>query len=105
VVQYQTPAEAPFALDDGKADAALVDHASALEAIGAGRRMHIWREPVVLAPCGAVVQHESQQVPQATNSALTATEDDGTKEKLVAQGLMGQGQAKASGQGDPVGEQ
>jgi polar amino acid transport system substrate-binding protein len=87
VVQHQTPADALRALEAGEADVALVDHVSALQAIGAGRRLTIVGEPVVAVPYAAAVRRNSRQLLRAINEALGAMEDDGTMDRLVAKWL------------------
>ena len=87
VVQYPTPAHALDAVRIGEADAALVDHVSALQAIGAGSPLTIVGEPVLETPYAAAVRDDSQRLLRGINSALTAMEDDGTLDRLVTEWL------------------
>jgi polar amino acid transport system substrate-binding protein len=87
VVQYPTPAQALDAVRAGETDAALVDHVSALQKIGAGPPLSIVREPVVEIPYAVALRDDSQRLLRAINSALTAMEDDGTLDRLVTEWL------------------
>jgi ABC-type amino acid transport substrate-binding protein len=87
VIQYQTPARALRALETGEAEVALVDHVSALQAIGAGGDVTIAGEPVVSVPYAAAVRRDSRQLLRAINEALGAMEDDGTMDRLMAKWL------------------
>jgi ABC-type amino acid transport substrate-binding protein len=84
LVQYHTPAHALQAVEVGEADVALVDHVSALQAIGTGRRLQIVGEPVVTVPYAAAVRREDRRLLRAINEALGAMQDDGTMDRLVA---------------------
>lgn len=89
VVQHQTPAHALRAVETGELDVALVDHVSALQAIGAGYNLTIVEEPVVTVPYAVAVQRDSQRLLRAINEALEAMDDDGTMDRLVAKWLKG----------------
>lgn len=88
VVQYSTPTEALRGVETRETDAALVDHVSALQAIGRGRSVTVLGEPVVEVPYAVGMRDDSQQLLRAINGALAAMEDDGTLEKLVIKWLM-----------------
>jgi polar amino acid transport system substrate-binding protein len=89
VVQHQTPARALRAVEAGEADVALVDHVSALQAIGAGHNLTMVEEPVTAVPYAAAVQRDSQQLLRSINEAIEAMEDDGTMDRLVTKWLKG----------------
>lgn len=89
VVQYRTPARALDALRTGETDGALVDHVSALQAIGAGSPLAIVGEPVVEVPYAVAMRDDSQRLLGAINSALKEMKDDGTLDKLVSEWLKG----------------
>jgi polar amino acid transport system substrate-binding protein len=91
VVQYPTSAHALEAVRTGETDAALVDHVSALQAIGAESPLTIVGEPVVEVPYAVAMRDDSQRLLRAVNSALTAMEDDGTLDRLVNEWLKDQG--------------
>ncbi len=88
VVQYSTPTEALRGVETRETDAALVDHVSALQAIGRGSRVTVLGEPVVEVPYAVGMRDDSQQLLRAINGALAAMEDDGTLERLVIKWLM-----------------
>ena len=86
IVPYQTAAEALAAVAAGRADVALVDHVSALVAIGKtpGVSENPWGlEPVVEEPYAVAARKESQRLLQAINEALADMEMDGTLNTLV----------------------
>ena len=90
VVPYQTAAEALAAAAAGEADVALVDHVSALVAIGKtpGVSENPWGlEPVVEEPYAVAARKESQRLLRAINEALADMEMDGTLDRLVARWL------------------
>lgn len=87
VVQYRTPDQALSELERGETDAALVDHVSALQAIGTGSDLVIAGEPVIEVPYACAVRRDSVRLLQAVNKALVAMEDDGTMEALTAKWL------------------
>lgn len=88
VLPYPTPQEALCAVNAGDVDAAVVDRVSVLEAIGEGYRVTVVGEPIVEAPYAVAMRKDSQLLLREINSALTAMEDDGTLDRLVADWLM-----------------
>jgi ABC-type amino acid transport substrate-binding protein len=88
VVPYQTAAEALAAVTAGEADAALVDHVSALAASGAGSGLAIVGEPVVEEPYAVAVSHESRHLLRAIDRALAEMRADGTLDALTVKWLM-----------------
>jgi ABC-type amino acid transport substrate-binding protein len=89
VVQYQTPADALHAVEGGEVDVALVDHVSALQAIGGGDNLTIVEVPVLSVPYAAAVRQDSRRLLQAINEALEEMEDEGTMDRLVTKWLRG----------------
>jgi cystine transport system substrate-binding protein len=89
LVQYETAADALHAVEAGKADAALVDHVSALQAIGTGHSLTALEDPVVSVPYAIAVRHDSRRLLRAINEALEEMEGDGTLDDLVAKWLTG----------------
>jgi ABC-type amino acid transport substrate-binding protein len=87
VIQYRTPAEALGALERGETDVALVDHVSALQAIGQGDDLVIEGEPVVDVPYACAMRCESVQLLRAVDDALAAMESDGSMKTLRAKWL------------------
>jgi ABC-type amino acid transport substrate-binding protein len=87
VMQYPTPAEALRAVRVGEMDAALVDHVSALQAIGQGSDLTIVGEPVLEVPYAVAMREDSKRLLRAIDSALAAMEDDGTLDRLVTEWL------------------
>ena len=88
-VPCQTAAEALATVAVGEADAALVDHVSALAATGGEDGLLILGEPIVEEPYAVAVHRESQHLLQAINEALAEMEADGTMGRLVAEWLEG----------------
>ena len=95
VVPYQTAAEALAAIATGEADAALVDHVSALATTarpgsprsGSGSGLTIVGKPVVEEPYAVAVRRESRHLLRAINQALAEVESDGTMEALMTKWL------------------
>ena len=94
VVPCQTAAEALAAVAAGEADVALVDHVSALMAIGEtpGVSENPWGlvvigESVVEEPYAVAVRKENQRLLRAINEALADMEMDGTLDALVSRWL------------------
>lgn len=85
IAPYQTAAEALAAVTAGEADAALVDHVSAL----AATHLHIVGEPVAGEPYAAAVRRESRSLLRAIDAALAQMQADGTLDALAAKWLMG----------------
>lgn len=90
VAPYPTAAEAVAAVAAGNADAALVDHVSALAAPGAGSSLVIVGEPVVEEPYAVAVRQDSRHLLRAINGALEDMAADGTLEMLIAKWLKGE---------------
>ena len=106
VVPYQTAAEALAAVEVGEADAALVDHVSALAAgaraparkrplpdalqeSGDGKALIIVGPPAVGEPYAVAARRESRHLLQAIDDVLAEMEADGTMEELRAEWLGG----------------
>jgi len=106
VVHYQTAAEALAAVELGEADAALVDHVSALAAgaraqarkrvlpdalqeSGDGKALIIVGPPTVEEPYAVAARRESRHLLQAIDDVLAEMEADGTMETLRAEWLAG----------------
>ncbi len=96
VVPYQTAAEALAAVATGEADAALVDHVSALAAATKtlrvsedpkGFELAIVAGPVVEEPYAVAVHRESRHLLRAINRALAEMQADGSLEALAAKWL------------------
>lgn len=87
VIQYRTPMEAVQAVAQAETHAALVDHVSALQAIGEGDGLTVVGEPVIEVPYACAVRRDSVQLLDAVNEALATMEDDGTMEALIAKWL------------------
>jgi len=83
VVQYGTPLQALSAVEGGETDVALVDHVSALQAIGDGDDLVIKGEPVIEVPYACAMRRDSVQLLRAVNEALAAMEVDGTMKALT----------------------
>ncbi|MEA3338837.1 MAG: ABC transporter substrate-binding protein [Chloroflexota bacterium] len=97
ILPYQTAAEALEAVAAGEADAALVDHVSALMAIGKtpGVSENLWGlgvigKPVVEEPYAVAVRKESRRLLRAINDALAEMQMDGTLEMLVERWVFSQ---------------
>jgi len=90
LVPYPTPREALNALEVGEAHAALVDHVSALEAMGAGGDLTIVGGPVVDVPYAVAMREDSQRLLREINGALAAMEEDGTLDRLMRTWLRGE---------------
>ena len=95
VVPYQTAVEALAAVATGEAEAALVDHVSALATTarpgspgsGSGSGLIIVGEPVVEEPYAVAVRRENRHLLRAINEALAEIESDGTMEALMTKWL------------------
>jgi len=87
VAPHETAIEALAAVAAGDADAALVDHVSALMAVGEGNGLVIVEEPVVEEPYAVAVHQKSRYLLRAINDVLAEMEMDGTMEALVAEWL------------------
>jgi ABC-type amino acid transport substrate-binding protein len=96
VVPYQTATEALAAVTTGVADAALVDHVSALAARAQtlrvsedpkGFELVIVGNPIVEEPYAVAVHRGSRHLLRAINRALAEMQADGTLESLTARWL------------------
>ena len=88
VAQHQTPDAALDAVAAGAADAALVDHVSALREVGLDSGLTVLAEPVVSAPYAAAVLRENRPLLRGINDALVAIEEDGTLDRLVVKWIL-----------------
>ena len=77
VLPCQTAAEALERLVAGEADAALVDHLSALAAIGAGKELTVVRA-VTAEPYAVAMRRHDRGLLRAVDAALAAMAADGT---------------------------
>jgi ABC-type amino acid transport substrate-binding protein len=84
---HQTAAEALASVASGEADAALVDHVSALAVVGAENELVVVGGVVVEEPYAVAVHKRSQRLLRAIDEALASMEDDGTLESLLAEWL------------------
>ncbi len=84
LVHYQTAEEALEAVRAGRADAALVDHVSALGGIDpAGEPgLAVVGGPVVEEPYAVAVHRSSRQLLRAIDQTLAEMEEDGTLEQM-----------------------
>jgi ABC-type amino acid transport substrate-binding protein len=83
VIQHQTAKEAVAAVVAGQADAALVDHVSALAAIGPESGLVIVDKPVVEQLYAVAVYRDSHHLLWAIDETLSDMAADGTIEALV----------------------
>jgi polar amino acid transport system substrate-binding protein len=86
LIPYQTADEALAAVKAGEADAALVDHVSALQ-FGAGGGLIIVDERVVSEPYAVAVSRDSSQLLRAVDAALDEMKADGTMDALISKWL------------------
>ncbi len=89
VVHHETASDALAAVAAGEADAALVDHVSALMAAGEGSGLAIVEEPVVEELYAVGVHRRSRYLLRAINDALADMGKDGTMDAMVAEWLEG----------------
>lgn len=94
VAHYETAAEALAAVATGEADAALVDHVSALVAIGEGSGLVVVGEPVVEELYAVAVHRQSRYLLRAINDGLAEIEADGTMAALITKWLEGRWQSQ-----------
>jgi ABC-type amino acid transport substrate-binding protein len=87
VIQYQTAKEAVAAVVAGKADAALVDHVSALAATGSESGLVIVETPVVERLYAVAVHRDSRHLLRAIDETLADMAADGTMESLIDEWL------------------
>lgn len=79
-----TPQAALLAVAEGQADAALVDHISALQFLATDARVGIAPEVVVSDPYTIVLPRKSPRLQEEVNVALRALKADGTLDVLAA---------------------
>lgn len=91
VLHYNTAGEALEALKRGEADAALVDHVTAMSTCADGSGFFIVDRPVVSVPYAVAVRLQSRQLLRAVNQALAGMQADGTLERLTARWLCSAG--------------
>jgi len=89
VLHYDTAVEALEALKRGEADAALVDHVTAMSTCADGSGFFIVDRPVVSMPYAVAVRLRSRQLLRAVNQALAEMQADGTLEGLTTRWLCG----------------
>jgi len=87
IVTCQTADEALTTVRAGEADAAVVDHVSALMAIERGGQLTVVGQPVSGDPYAVAVRRQSQHLLRAIDEALTEMEEDGTIDRLTARWL------------------
>ncbi|MCS7283188.1 MAG: ABC transporter substrate-binding protein [Anaerolineae bacterium] len=85
----QTAEEALMRVVSGEADAAVVDHLSALQAIGKGEPLRIVGEMLTDEPYAIAVRREDGALLRAINGLLVAMEEDGTLPRLREKWLGG----------------
>lgn len=85
VVPCESAREALASVATAEADAALVDHLSALQWIGASGDVRMVGDPVTDEPYAVAVRRDSWQLLQEIESALAAMEADGTMDRLRRQ--------------------
>ncbi len=95
VAPYPTAAEALAAVETGEADAALVDHVSALAATR-DSDLVIVGEPVVEEPYAVCMRGDSRRLLRAVNGALAEMAADGTLEALVNEWLVESNQSPSA---------
>ena len=79
-----TPQAALLAVAEGQADAALVDHISALQFTASDARVAISPQVIVSDPYVVVLPHRAPMLQQQVGEALRALQADGTLDALVA---------------------
>ncbi len=89
VLPCPTAAEALARVASSQADAALVDHLSALAGIGQGMPLEVVGDPVTDELYAVAVRREDGALLRAINGALTAMEEDGTLPRLRQKWLGG----------------
>jgi ABC-type amino acid transport substrate-binding protein len=82
-----TPQVALLAVAEGQADAALVDHISALQFMAADPRVAIAQDAVVSDPYVIVLPRKAPVLQEQVAEALQALRADGTLEALIARWL------------------
>ena len=86
---YETADAALVAVADGQADAALVDHVSAMLGDDPARHLRIVEPPFAPEPYAVAMRADSPHLLQAINDALAAMADDGTLAALQGRYLSG----------------
>jgi polar amino acid transport system substrate-binding protein len=79
-----TPQAALLAVAEGQADAALVDHVSALQFVAADGRVAISPQVVVSDPYVIVLPRKAPVLQEQVAEALRALQADGTLDSLIA---------------------
>lgn len=79
-----TPQAALLAVAEGRADAALVDHISALQASAADQRLTIAPQVVVSDPYVIVLPRKASELQRQVSLALQTLQADGTLDALMA---------------------
>lgn len=79
-----TPQAALLAVAEGQADAALVDHISALQASAADPRLAISPEVIVSDPYVIVLPRKAPELQRQVSAALQTLQADGTLDALMA---------------------
>ncbi len=89
VLPCQTAEEALARVASGEADAALVDHLSALAGMGQGLPLEVVGDPVTDELYAVAVRREDSALLRAVNGVLTAMEEDGSLPRLRQRWLGG----------------
>jgi polar amino acid transport system substrate-binding protein len=82
VLPCQSAQEALNQVVNGQAHAALVDHLSALSAVGEGSSLQITGPPVTDEPYAVALHGDSHELLEAVNNALEELEENGTLDQL-----------------------
>lgn len=91
LLRLPDPAEVLAALRTGEADAALVDHLTALEAVYAGGEFAIAGEPLTDDLYAIAVRRDDDALLAAIDESLVALRDDGTLAALKEKWVSGSG--------------
>lgn len=89
ILPCPTAEEALAQVASGRADAGLIDHLSALAAMGKGLPLEIVGDPVTDELYAVAVRRRDGALLRAVNGALTAMEEDGTLSRLRRRWLGG----------------
>lgn len=84
LIPLDTPQAALLSVAEGEAEAALVDHVSALQFIAGDARLAISPQVIVSDPYVIVLPRKAPVLQQQVGEALRALEADGTLDALVA---------------------
>ncbi len=90
VLPCPTAEEALARVASGEADAAVVDHLSALQTIGQGAPLRTAGDMLTDEPYAIAVRREDGALLRAVNGVLTAMEEDGTLPRLRRKWLGGE---------------